>query len=580
MTSALFYLQFHSTVNRLTARFTRLKQPKYLAGAIVGGIYFYFYFFRYLFHAPGGGRGLAGVTSPETFALIESLGALLLFVIVLLAWVIPHERAALTFTEAEVAFLFPAPISRLGLIHFKLLRSQMRIFFTTLFLTLFSNRFGGNPWIHGAAWWLILSTLNLHFLGSSFARTMLLDRGISNWLRRLIVFAVVVAFAGVIIVWARRTMPTLDLSAMKSIGAISDYAKRAVTSGPALYLLYPFRVLARLYLARDASAFLKAVGPAAVIFLLHYVWVIKSNVAFEEASVEASQKLATRIAAARSGNWQAARRNRKGRRPPFKLSAAGPQPVALLWKNLISAGQAFTARLWIIILATVVGVYVGFGNVTSGANISSVLGILMGVLLGWSLLLGPQFLRQDLRQDLPLTDVLKTYPMPGWQIVLGEVLAPAAILAAVQWLLLILGAGFFLHVRGLKDGLLPLTVACGAAIVLPLLDVIMLLIPNAAVLLFPSWIQVGKEGPRGIEATGQRLIFMLGQLLAFTVALLPAALFFAGAFILLNLLLGPALAVLLASFIAAIILAAEAGLGVRLLGGQFERFDLSAELTA
>jgi hypothetical protein len=31
---------------------------------------------------------------------------------VLLAWMIPHERAALTFTEAEVAFLFPAPVTR------------------------------------------------------------------------------------------------------------------------------------------------------------------------------------------------------------------------------------------------------------------------------------------------------------------------------------------------------------------------------------------------------------------------------------------------------------------------------------
>src|SRR5205085_7964459 len=103
----------------------------------------------------------------------------------LLAWMVPHQRAALAFTEAEVAFLFPAPVTRRGLIHFKLLRSQTAILFTTVLLTLVANRFGGRAWIHAAGWWVILSTLNLHFLGSSFARTLLLERGISNWRRRL-----------------------------------------------------------------------------------------------------------------------------------------------------------------------------------------------------------------------------------------------------------------------------------------------------------------------------------------------------------------------------------------------------------
>jgi hypothetical protein len=37
---ALFYYQFHSWRNRLLARIRRLRQPKYLAGAIVGGRYF------------------------------------------------------------------------------------------------------------------------------------------------------------------------------------------------------------------------------------------------------------------------------------------------------------------------------------------------------------------------------------------------------------------------------------------------------------------------------------------------------------------------------------------------------------
>src|ERR1041384_4876839 len=100
MISALLYLQFHSVKNRLLQRFKRLKQPKYLFGAIVGGLYFYFYFFRFLLgrRGPMGGPPNLGVPSLPTDPLLyESFGALIFFVVVFLAWVFPHQRAALVF---------------------------------------------------------------------------------------------------------------------------------------------------------------------------------------------------------------------------------------------------------------------------------------------------------------------------------------------------------------------------------------------------------------------------------------------------------------------------------------------------
>src|SRR6266700_2716425 len=201
MIAALLYLQYHSIKNRTVMRVKRLKQPKYLLGGIVGAAYFYFFFFRRLGRGPGQPQGWALWTGPGDPVLYESLGALVLLAIVLLAWLVPHERAALAFTEAEVAFLFPAPISRRGLIHFKLLRSQTAILFTTLLLALATRRFGSHPWIRGAGWWLILSVLNLHFLGSSFARTMLLERGICNWKRRAGILSLVLFISVGVIIW-------------------------------------------------------------------------------------------------------------------------------------------------------------------------------------------------------------------------------------------------------------------------------------------------------------------------------------------------------------------------------------------
>lgn len=578
MLGALLYLQYHSIKNRLVRRIKRLKQPKYLAGGIVGGLYFYFYFGRYVFGMGGRRQSVGLVLSPENHQIYESLGALVLFTFVVVAWVVPHERAALAFSEAEVAFLFPAPISRRWLIHFKLLRSQTAILLTTLLLTFITRRFGGNVAIRATGWWLILSMLNLHLLGSSFGRTMLLERGITNWQRRTGVLVMVGTLAGLTLFWARRTMPALDLSALTNLEDLKAYFHQITDSGPAPYLLYPFRLVVRPFLAPDGAAFIRALGPALVLLALHYGWVVRSNVAFEEASVEASKKLAERVASIRAGQWQGRRQNLKGKRAPFRLRPSGPVVIGFLWKNLISAGQAFTLRLWILLAALAVGASAGFGRTSGRSGALDIVGMFAAMLLVWSLILGAQFFRQDFRQDLLRADILKTYPLRGWQIALGELLAPAAILTGIQWFLLILAAGLCLRARDL--GLGPggrLGIGLGAALVVPVLNLITLQIPNAAVLLFPAWFQMGREGAHGIEATGQRLIFMLGQLLVFVLTLVPAAAIFAGAFFLGQLALGLTLAIPLASLAAAIVLAVEASVGVLLLGWLFERFDVAGE---
>jgi len=171
---------------------------------------------------------------------------------------------------------------------------------------------------------------------------------------------------------------------------------------------------------------------------------------------------------------------------------------------------------------------------------------------------------------------LKTFPLRGWQIALGEILAPVAVLVAFQWLLLLVGAGLILYLSG-KQTALFLAIAAGAFVLLPVLDALVLIIPNAVVLLFPSWIQTGKDSPRGIETTGQRLIIGIGQMLVLLLALVPAALAFAGIFILLKLALGLAAAVPFAALAAAVVVAVEAGFGVMLLGKLFERFDVTEE---
>jgi hypothetical protein len=261
-------------------------------------------------------------------------------------------------------------------------------------------------------------------------------------------------------------------------------------------------------------------------------------------------------------------------RAPFKLASVGPPAIALFWKNLISAGQMFTFR-FLIMLAIILGIFAFSLNVGSRAvQWSEILGMVSAMFLGWSLLIGPQLLRHDFRRDLAQADVLKTFPMRSWEIVLGEILAPATILTGAQWLMLIFAAGAFGQLHIAKKFTTEIIMA--TALILPLLNFVLFLLPNAGALLFPAWFQSGKDSPRGIEATGQRLIMVFGQLLALIVALIPAVTVFALIFFLTKIYFGVPM-IFLPAVGATLVLAGEVILGVLLLGKIFEKFDLSAD---
>ena len=208
------------------------------------------------------------------------------------------------------------------------------------------------------------------------------------------------------------------------MAALPADASRA--SPPADWLLAPFRLVVRPFLpSGDARRFCGAAGRRWPCWRCTICGWCASDVAFEEASIAASQRHAVRVAAMREGSWQSARPARK-RRAPFRLAPTGPPAVAILWKNLLARGaivqRAAGAR------APRLGgdrgheLRLGGGAQTAWPQVVGTRGVHRPA--AWSLLLGPQFVRQDFRQDLAVADLLKMYPMRGWQVALGELLAP------------------------------------------------------------------------------------------------------------------------------------------------------------
>jgi len=398
--------------------------------------YFYFFFLR-----PRGGaaRGMAanGALPPisaDTLVVIIGVAALALFLVALISWFVPRQ-AALAFSEAEIAFLFPAPVSRRMLIHYRILSSQFRLVFTAIIFTLVFRR--GITFTHAVGWWVILATLNLHFTGSSFVTTRLLNRTLTPPPRRNAILVIAALIAIALAAWGWFTIAAPTMSDLRSGGTIAHYLRMQLDRGPLPWLLAIPRITLAPYFATSAHAFVLAIGPALLVLAIHYFWVLQSEVSFEEASISRAEKRAARVRAIRQGDWRNQGQTLKPQRPPFNLASTGRPELAFLWKNLLATSALFRPVSLLVIALVVFAVGSWLGHRTDLHAARSVVAGVGTAFFTMLLLFGPQMARQDLRTDLKNADILKTYPLRGWQIVFGQLLTPVFVLSSVNWMALL-----------------------------------------------------------------------------------------------------------------------------------------------
>jgi hypothetical protein len=577
--SACLYQQAFSIYNGVRQRVLRLKQPKYLAGAVAGVAYFYFFVFRHAFRerAHRGGPGLADAVGwlhdPAIASLVLAGAALVLLVVLVVAWVLPGDRSALSFSEAEVAFLFPAPMTRSQLVRYKLLRAQLAILVSSILLTVVLRRggaFGGSAWLHAIGWWIVLSTVRMHYIGASFAHERIRgDGGRWSWLRGSAASAIALAAVVAFVWWVRTHVPP------PHDGALLPWVRQVLAVPALAWVLWPLKLVVAPMLSPDAALFWRAVPGALAVMALHFFWIVRSDASFEEAAISHAQRQAQRIAARRDGRWRADT-PRKARPAPFRLAGTGFPPVAMLWRNLIALGTT-RLRTYAAIPALVVAVELW---VAHDPNFRPLLKLFFGIGLGaagWLLVVGPMFVQRSLHRVVGYMDLLKAAPLPGWQLALGELLAPMLLLSLAEWLLLAVAllAVLLGGVQFMSAGI-AIAAAIGAALLVPPLCGLLLCLPFAGVLLFPAW--VGRpRGGGGVEVMGQRLIFFGGYLLVLAVSLLPAVIVGGIAAGAVYWMAGPAAALPVFGAVGAAVLAGELMIAVRWLGRRIERYDLSQE---
>jgi ABC-2 type transport system permease protein len=564
---AFLYLTLCSLRNRVARRFRRLRQPRYLAGLAAGLGYVYFAVVRNQLRAArqGGDLFANGAFAAVAPGIVVGWG-LALWLIVVAAWFWPSGGPPMKFTGAEVQFLFTAPVARRQILHYKLLRSQLGVVFGVLIAALFSGAAtaaASGRWTFLVGGLLLFSTLRLHFLGIAFSRESL--RGgrsvpVRAWIPPAVTAVLSVLILAPFGVHARELWHLGAGAGWPP--AFGPLLLQIARAQPAATGLWPFAALVAPIVSPPGRVFLAAAMSTLALLALNYWWVLQSDAVLAEAVVSAEKQRA-------GSSWRVPAP--VARRAPFNLAPTGRPEIALAWKNLILLGRFASPRTLIWMLLPIAIMSVAFGSTGAGGALAWVALLFAGLVT----VLGPHAMRNDLRHDMPRLAVLKTWPVGGTTLLVGELLGPAAVLSVLVWTSLAVALGLSTG-RGwswvsFADRA---AFAVVAALAAPVLIGAQLLLQNAAVILFPGWIPSGGARPRGIEAMGQQMLMFAGSLLALAVGVLPAAAVSLLAGLVLYMLVGFAGLIAAGIPFAAVLLIESALLAV-LLGRVLERTEPS-----
>ena len=573
MLSASLYIIVCSARNRMRVRLRRLREPRYLIGAIVGAAYIYFSFFA-RFRVSRSGAARRSARPPR---LPESIDALLaaapavaglgLMAIATLAWLFPMDSGLLEFSEAEMQFLFPAPVTRRQLLIHRMLRSQIGMLFGAVVIGLVSpSSFGFSRLRMSVGAWILLVTGKIYFTGVTLARARL-GAG-SARMRRVAWLPVGVLFAALAIVGiaiardVQQAMPTGPRDIVLLLGRVSQ-------TGLSHIVLWPFMALARPLFSEWPQPYLTSLALALGIMGAIATWVLLSDEAFQEAvsdmadrrSQEPVKKKGEAAYTVRSSGWT--------------LAPVGRAETAFAWKASMQTlrmvdRRALARVVFIVISLTIVAASMGRAN-----GMAALLGAFSLAGTAFAIVLAPQVVRIDMRQDLRHLELLKTWPVKASAVVRGELLWPGVMITAVAWSML--AVAMFLSgtiLTGLSVGL---RMGGGAAIAIlaPALVFAQLTIHNAVALIFPAWVPLGNQRPRGLDAMGQRLIMLGGTWLLLIIGALPGAIAGAIVWFVLARFIGPA-ALVPAAMACTAILAVEVLAATEAIGPVYERLDVMA----
>jgi ABC-2 type transport system permease protein len=579
VTRTFAFLILTTFKNRVVAMARRLKKPRYALGLLFGLAYVGLFIWGQM---AGSRQMRAGLLQND---IARTIAPAILALVLLTTWFGGATLNALAFTKAEVSLLFTAPVSRRTLVLYKLATAQLPIIINALILAFI---FGRGPaaiprWLAPISLWTTFSTLHLHRLGAALAYASATEHGRSgfkrNWFSHVIGIAI---FGGMMAIFIGAPMEAISESSRGSSGNPFAFLNQLVAplSTPlAQVVLYPFSIIVAPAFSRTIGEWAQAMVPALLLLGLHAWWVLRSQGAFEEAAVEASERRHQRLQSWRSrGTANAPRKVREGAFT-LPLSPLGDPAIAIVWKNTLCFLRTFRPLQLIATMGAPIVVAAWFG-MQRGEGATALAGIcaMFALVL---LLAGGSTVRNDLRADMLNLPQLKALPLRGREIVLAEVASSTIPLALMQLALL------YVALVSMQIGKHPFPTALAASLAVSIpfgilgLNGLISTIRNGATVFFPSWTKLGVEagpGPGGFEVIGQAMLSLLAMLLTFLVLLIIPAL--VTLFIVMYVQPPTAMAIVFSVIVGAFAVAGESWLLIAWIGRTFEKTEPSPSITA
>ena len=553
-------------------RLRRLREPRYLLGAIVGGAYLYFSIFaRGRFGNPRRGRGPNANRPPfEMLSAFQvagtSLAGLGVFVLALQAWLLPVRSGLLEFSKAEIAFLFTAPVSRRQLLVHRIMRSQMGSLIASAIFGLFATPVSGFARLRLAfGMWALLVTARIYFSAVALTRARL--RSPIASVRRVAWVPIGLLLAALAVVGTSIARQMTQPSA--SLSDFVVHLSRATATGLPHLILLPFIAFLRPPLAPTLSSFFIALAWSLLILAATTAWLLSNDVMFDAVAGEAAEAAAV----VRPGKGMP-----RARKVGWTLAPAGRLEWAFLWKNSMQTVRISNTRGWRYVLPLAAALLI---IVSAAMDANRMRGPARFVMMmavagaGIAILFGPQMMRSDLRSDFEHLDVLKTWPVRGADVIRGEMVWPAMVVCGFAWVCLLIAAIFSGAGMPEMAFVSRWSFAIAAVFAAPALIASQYAVHNAATIFFPAWVQLGTQRTRGIDAMGQRLIMLAAILIAILLFAVPGAVVSGVLWLVFSRFVGNVIFVPLSILFAGIVLL-EVLVVTELLGPAYDRIDLTS----
>lgn len=564
MLQATLYVIVCSARNRARMRLRRMREPRYLLGAVAGIAYLIFaLLMRERAYMDRGGAAAAPVAATAAEFVGPYLGGTLLALLSLVAWVLPFGSGLLDFSKAETSFLYPAPATRRQLVFYRLMRSQYAVFIGALIMALAYPSASLPARLRGLiSLWGLLMTTHVFFTATTLARPRL--REVRGWVVALPVLAL---SAGAVLAVVVPLWRGASVAPLQTIPAVLDAVVAIAREGTAYWLLWPFMLLVRPLYAQSVGEFIPAMAAAIGVYLVTVAWLVWADANAPDAADATAER--------RVSQPSTTARRYVVRDLGWRIAPTGPGETAFVWKALLQMTRTVDRRVLLrglLILAWMVGASV---FVTRARGIV----LLMGVFATWgalfSLFMAPQVLRMDLRQDLAYLELLKSWPVRGAAVIRGEIVWPTVVVTAITWLFGALAAVLSLISTSRIPTANRFAVWLSFLILIPAIVLAQYLMHNAVAVVFPGWVPIGASRPRGVDAVGQRLILLAANWIGLLLALTPGLLLAAGLSALLRPIVGP-LILPVGALLTSAIVAAEVWVATELLGPVYERMDVTA----